>query len=287
MPIIDCHYHLDPKLKPLDELLTEMDACGVDRVALMGKQIEPMPDPSGFLVATMQFCLCRRPLRKMIKPLVANFTEEGAIKVPGGVHPINPDPPNQPVFDAVREHPDRFMGWVFVNPRGELDPVTELERWADSPGFVGVKAHPFWNRHASLELAPVAERLVKLGRPMLIHCGFDEDGDFRSLLAEVPGLALILAHAAFPEYKDAWPTIRDSSNLFVDLSQTSYVGPRMLRDVIDALGPDRCLYGTDGPYGLSPPYEYSEIKNRIEAVVTDPGARRRILGQNMSDLIGL
>ena len=285
--IIDCHYHLDPKLKPMDELLAEMDASGVDRVALMGKQIEPMPDPSRFVVATMQFCLGRGPLRRLIKPLVANFTEDGAIKVPGGVHPIDPDPPNQPVFDAVREHPDRFMGWVFVNPHGELDPVEELERWAGSPGFVGIKAHPFWNRHTPLELAPVAERLVKLGKPMLIHCGFDEDGDFRSLLAEVPGLKLILAHAGFPEYRDAWPVIRDSPDLLVDLSQTSYVGPRILRDVVDALGPDRCLYGTDGPYGLFPPYEYSEIKSRIESTVTDPGARRRILGENMSDLLGL
>ena len=54
--IIDCHYHLDPKLKPLDELPAEMDASGVDRVALMGKQIEPMPDQSRLVVATMQFC---------------------------------------------------------------------------------------------------------------------------------------------------------------------------------------------------------------------------------------
>jgi len=128
---------------------------------------------------------------------------------------------------------------------------------------------------------------VKLGKPMLIHCGFDGDGDFRSLLAEVPGLELILAHAAFPEYKDTWRVIRDSPNVFVDLSQTSYVGRRILRDVVGALGPDRCLYGTDGPYGLLPPYEYGEIKNRIESAIADPGARRRILGQNMSDLAGL
>ncbi len=285
--IIDCHYHLDPKLKPVDELLVEMDANGVDRVALMGKQIEPMPDPSRLVVATMQYCLSHRPLRRLIKPLVANFTEDGAIKVPGGIHPIDSDPPNQPVFDAVREHPDRVLGWVFVNPRGELDPVGELERWAGLPGFVGVKAHPFWNRHTPLELAPVAERLVKLAKPMLIHCGFDAEGDFRSLLAEVPGLKLILAHAAFPEYKDAWPVIRDSPGVVVDLSQTSYVAPRMLRDVVDALGPDRCLYGTDGPYGLLPPREYGEIKRRIESAVADPGARRRILGENMVDLAGL
>ena len=63
--IIDCHYHLDPKLKSVDELLAELDASGVDRVALMGKQIEPMPDPSRLVVATMQFCLCHRPLRRL------------------------------------------------------------------------------------------------------------------------------------------------------------------------------------------------------------------------------
>jgi hypothetical protein len=39
----------------VDEILAEMDASGVDRVALLGKHIEPIPDSNRLVVATMQF----------------------------------------------------------------------------------------------------------------------------------------------------------------------------------------------------------------------------------------
>ena len=52
----------------------------------------------------------------------------------------------------MRAHPDRFWGWVFVNPRA-ADPQAELERWAGEPGWIGVKAHPFWHRWPCFVLA--------------------------------------------------------------------------------------------------------------------------------------
>ena len=33
--IIDCHYHLDERLLKTDELISRMDASGVDKIALM------------------------------------------------------------------------------------------------------------------------------------------------------------------------------------------------------------------------------------------------------------
>jgi len=39
-------------------------------------------------------------------------------------------------------------------------------------------------------------------------------------------------------------------NVYVDLSQTSYVSERATRDVVAYLGVERCLYGTDGPFGF-------------------------------------
>jgi predicted TIM-barrel fold metal-dependent hydrolase len=287
--IIDCHYHPHEALLSIEELLQKMDASGVDKTALMGVQIGPFPEPSRTLVALLQFLLIHRPLRRLGRRFISDFTAQG-IRIGGQELPMNKDPDNDHVFRLVSRFPDRFLGWVFVNPRGKKDPLAELERFKDMPGFVGVKAHPFWNRHTPLELAPVAERLAETGKPMIIHAGYDEEGDFEALLGEVPKLNLILAHAGFPLYHDTWRAIRDRRNVFVDLSQTSYVGEKTLKQVVTYLGVERCLFGTDGPFGFHGAdgrFDYGLIKNRIERLFPDKGIQRRLLGLNFAELAGI
>jgi hypothetical protein len=41
-----------------------------------------------------------------------------------------------------------------------------------------------------------------MGKPLLIHAGFDAHGDYDALLQKAPDLKLILAHAGFPLYFD-------------------------------------------------------------------------------------
>jgi predicted TIM-barrel fold metal-dependent hydrolase len=78
-----------------------------------------------------------------------------------------------------------FLGWVFVNPRGGKDQVQVLNKWKNHPGFIGVKAHPFWHRYHPIELLPVAEQLVQIGKPLLIHAGWGSHGDYDALLQEI------------------------------------------------------------------------------------------------------
>jgi hypothetical protein len=41
-----------------------------------------------------------------------------------------------------------------------------LNKSKDKPGFIGVKAHPFWHRSPPAELLPVAVELANIGKPM-------------------------------------------------------------------------------------------------------------------------
>lgn len=219
--IIDCHYHLEERVLTRQELLAEMDRTGTDKVALMGSMIAPFPEPPRFLLRLLQVFLEKRPLRKLGRVFVSDFTPQGDIKILGKPFSIQADPGNETVFNAVREQPDRFLGWVFVNPRGRCDPVSELEKYRNEPGFIGVKAHPFWHHFSPVELAPVAEKLAHMNKPLLIHVGFEKEGDFNALLQKVPDLKLVLAHTGFPEYGDTWKAVKDKKNVFLDLSQTS------------------------------------------------------------------
>jgi predicted TIM-barrel fold metal-dependent hydrolase len=286
--IIDCHYHLERKLLTDDELLKKMDECEVGKVALMGVINEPIPKPPEFLLKILRFTLTHRSFRFLAKVLAANFTSEGDIKLPTGIFHLYPNPKNEPIFQAVADNPDRFLGWVFVNPQGGTDQIQELNKWKDKPGFIGVKAHPFWHRYQPVELLPVAVQLAKMEKPLLIHAGFDAHGDYDVLLQKVPDLKLILAHAGFPLYSDTWNKIKNNKNVYVDLSQTSYLNDRTTWQAIEYLGVERCLFGSDGPYGVHGDddlFDYSFIKRRIERLFPDKEIQKKLLGENFLELI--
>jgi len=288
--VIDCHYHLETRLLSVQELLRRMDEAGVDKCALMAPMVEPFPEPAPFLVGILQFLLTRRYLRFAGKQLVASFTPEGDVKILGKVYRIEKEMDNELVFSEVDRHSDRFLGWVFVNPVSKLDPVKELEKYRNRKGFIGVKAHSFWHHYEPIKLAPVAEKLKVMNKPLLIHVGFDREGDFISLVKEVPGVKIILAHAGFPYYRETWEKIKPFKNIYVDLSQTSYVGEKITREAVEFLGEDRCIFGTDGPFGFhdnSGKFDYGFIKRRIEKIFSGEVTRRKLLGENFREITGI
>ena len=125
---------------------------------------------------------------------------------------------------------------------------------------------------------------------MLIHVGFGEEGNYAALLKEVPNLKLILAHAGFPLYSETWKAVTGKKNVFVDLSQTSYVNEKIIKDAVCALSPDQCLFGTDGPYGFhgdDGKFDYGLIKRWIEKLFPDKGAQKQLLGANFAEIAGL
>jgi uncharacterized protein len=288
--VIDCHYHLEEKILSIQELVREMDACEIQKTALIAPMVPPFREPARFMVGALQFALEDRRLRNIGRLFIANFTDRGEVKILGKAYPIDPDPDNAFIFETVRKYPDRFLGWVFVNPRGKKDPMGELEKYQDEPGFIGVKAHPFWHHFEPRELLPVAERLAGLDKPLLLHVGFGEEGNIDPLLDQVPGIKIILAHAGFPAYSDTWRHILHRKNVYLDLSQTSYTGEKATRDAAGYLGTDRLLYGTDGPYGFHGKdhrFDYGYIKRRIERMFPDKTVRSRILGGNLLELAGV
>lgn len=285
--VIDCHYHLDERYMSIDEMIRRMDSAGIDKVALMAVMNDPFPEPPVFLVKLLNFLLYNKITMKVGRSFVDNFTPEGNIKITGKTYRIYPHPDNSKVFDAIAKYPDRFFGWVFVRPDSAVDPVEEVRRWMKNPSFVGVKAHPFWHRYSPSKLIPVAKLVASIGKPMLIHVGYDEYGDFSSLIKNVPDLKLILAHAAFPGYSFSWKMIKNSPNVFVDLSQTSYVSERVTKDAVEYLGVDRCLYGTDGPYGFAGKdgiFDFSFIKKRIEKLFLSKEVQEKILSKNFIEI---
>ena len=176
--------------------------------------------------------------------------------------------------------------------------LDELERWRTVPGMIGVKLHPHWHDYRTELLNPIMRRLAELKLPALIHLGFGRRGDFRALATSYPQVPLICAHAGFPFYRDLWVHGRALPNLYVDLS-SPYIDEALARAAVATLGPERCLYGTDAPYGFpekdltsgsSGPgtpksYDYGEIKGWIERLPIPSAARAAIFADNLRALL--
>lgn len=275
--IIDSHFHLAPESLSTRDLINLMDRNGIARTALIARLCGPIEEPGEGLLSLMRSLMALSATRFLVKPFMSRFSKEGDVLLPSGPLPIDPDPDNKAVFDAVESYPDRLCGWAFVNPRGTLNPVEELKRWESHPGFIGGKAHPFWHRYPPMALAPVAERLQAIGAPLLIHLGFGENGDILPLARAFPRLTIVLAHAGIPFYQSLWREIAPIPTLFVDLSASAFVSTSIMQHAVAALGPQRCLFGTDGPFGprdATGTFDYGHMQARVRNAFPDPDIQK-------------
>lgn len=267
--IIDSHMHIEQEMFPLEKMLAGMDKNGIDKTALIATMVEPfyldgwMKKTAGdFMKATL---LQTNGLGQLVYQ--STVSKKGYFVLLGRKYRVFDKPDNAPVAQAIEKYSDRFLGWIFINPAAEDDPVTELEKWGSNPGMVGVKAHPFWNNCPVEKLDGVAAWCRDNDYPLLIHLGCKANGDYRRLPEKYPGLKVVYAHAGIPFYRKMWSFVKENKDVYIDLSAIPYMTKRIMGAAVDFLGAEKCLYGSDGPYGgqaESEDYDYGWIKDRIE-----------------------
>jgi predicted TIM-barrel fold metal-dependent hydrolase len=175
---------------------------------------------------------------------------------------------NSFVADTLRRYPDRFMGVCRVNPEDPAAP-DHLSRLTEEEGFHGVRLSPAadgaddWFTGPLMD--PIFARASELAVPMLILTGTPRLPDLRRLVDRHPDLDLVIDHMAdcHPEDAEGLAALLDLARfprVFVKISHTwglSRVGypwadtHEMVQAVVDAFGPDRCMWGTDWPVCLA------------------------------------
>ena len=286
MTVVDVHAHYEPRMLAVPAMLAQMDARGIRQVALIPCMNDPLPETPARLLAVVRR-LMRSPCHPLARVIAeATITDGGDLRLGGKVHAIYPRPDNASVAEVVRAHPDRFLGWIFLNPRAAVG-LDELERWRGVAGMIGVKLHPHWHGWPLVDAIPIARRCEELGMPVLLHLGFGDRGDWRVLTAAAPRLRLIFAHAGIPHYDRIWGAIRADRHLALDVS-SPYLDEALVRDAVAAVGPERVLYGTDAPYGFHDPdggYDYGAIRGWVERLRLPARDIDRVLSGNALTLL--
>ena len=136
MTVIDVHAHYEPRMLDVPAMLAQLDERGIRRVALIPCMNDPLPETPRRLLAVMRR-LMRSPCHPLAQAIAeTTITRGGDLRLGGATYAIYPRPDNASVAAVVRAHPDRFLGWIFLNPRAAVG-LDELERWRTWVGEPG------------------------------------------------------------------------------------------------------------------------------------------------------
>jgi len=193
---------------------------------------------------------------------------------------------NAEVAELTRRNPQRYIGFVFLNPAGDRGRVETIVREAVTGwGCRGIKVH-WHNGRITREVLSVAERFRM---PVV----YDPRGDIATVelvLREYPQVALIVPHLG--SFAGDWGAqvaiidkLRRHRNLFVDSAGVQYFD--LLLDVVRHAGPDRLIFGSDGPF-LHPAVELAKIHllrlpSEQQALVAG-GTILRLLGPQIASI---
>ena len=290
---IDSHYHLDESMVSLPGLIAGMDAFGINKIALIPNMCPPLSLPT---VADYVMPLFRRMIhgkqgllhKGALMIYQSAVKGDGTVDLLGAGYEIKIQPRNDDVIGALERYPERFFGWVFVNPAGPVEPLAEIERCMKTPGMIGVKAHPFWHDYEVSLLRDVAARCSEKGWPMLVHLGVGDKGDYQLLPEAFPKLKIIYAHAGIPYSREIVTYAGGKKSVFVDLSSSSYVDLNAARNAIRLAGADKCLFGSDGPYfhADNDRFDFKPFLEMIKALELTAADRERVMGANFLEITG-
>jgi len=189
---IDVHHHLVCEKGYVEELLRVMDSCGIEKTGLiaMGPLFET-------LFVAGELC----------GPLYEADVEK-----------------------AVRAHPDRFFGYVYIRPG--YDDLEKVLRWGEA-GFKGVKFHIPKENYGHYDYLPIYEAALELEMVCLFHTGLffipSMKGErvsaertrpihVEAIVNELPDLKVILAHMGGVWAEEACGLARIYPNVYADMS---------------------------------------------------------------------
>jgi len=210
-------------------------------------------------------------------------------------------------LEWTRRHPDRLLAFAAVQPSAGPPALDGLRRALDA-GMCGIGEvfpqaqgfsldDPGWDAVVDLAVEYDVPINLHVTDPLAIDPEVAQPTPLEGYLAIAqrhPKAVFILAHwgGGLPFY-ELNPRVRQSlANVFYDTAASPLIyDPRVFRQVIDLVGAERVLYGSDYPLLLHPAKsrepEFNRFLADIEAAELTKNESQAILGENLIRLLGL
>ena len=219
---------------------------------------------------------------------------------------------NDGVAEAVRKHPDIFVGFAYFALGA--DKPDKIEEYRER-GFTGLKMINPPASYDEREYFPVYGRAEELGVPILFHLGIvarderNKDRDINcnrmrpihldAIARAFPGLTVFGAHFGNPWYEEAAMTARWNPNVYFDLSGSTlkkkkpqFLGDLLwwtpttrYRDPLKRYAWEKIVFGSDVPWN-----EIDDVMNdyrkTMDALGITPDLQEKVMGGTAAKLMG-
>lgn len=197
---------------------------------------------------------------------------------------------NDLVLKAMKQHPERFIGQPTINPRYQKESLEEIRRCIDQ-GMVGLKVYNHVKINDPL-FYPIIERYIDMKMIILMHVGIGKSRitydagepenvsipeDFVDIARRYPEAMFQFAHLAGGEdWEDACNTLKDSPNVYVDISGSNN-DANIVDFAVETIGVDRLIFGCDNSF-------FQAVGHLIAANLT-PEQRKQIFFSNYNSIL--
>lgn len=198
---------------------------------------------------------------------------------------------NDLVIRCMKDHPDRFIGMIVLNPTYQKESLDEIDRCVDA-GMVG--AGELYNQVKINDplYYPVIEKLIDL--KMIVHMhsaiGYSRvkrnerepenislPEDFVDIAKRYPEAMFQYAHIGGGiDWENSCKVLKDSPNVYVDVSGSNNAA-NMIDFAMKYIGEDRLLFGCDSSY-------YQGVGHMFAAKLTD-AQRRKLFFENYNNIL--
>ena len=192
---------------------------------------------------------------------------------------------NEDIPKYVAENPDRLIPFCSVNPWNFHTAADELEK-CYKEGFKGLKLHPTLcgfrlSDHKLVD--PLFEITQTYGGVVIVHGSADLYNcplEFDRMARRFPKVPLLMAHCGFFwEWELAIELAMENDNLYLE---TSRVPGFETSKIIEKLGAEKVIWGTDGPF-----CDYEWEYKKIERYAKTEHDFDMIMGGNIANLLKL
>lgn len=184
---------------------------------------------------------------------------------------------NDLVMDAVRQYPERFIGFVVVNLNRSADEIERELARGFAMGMRGVKLHPALQEYdtngPNVELACA---FANERKSLIVNHDWGTTERMRYLCTKYPDACFMTGHTTL----EAVPVVKERGNLFIGTCPLTRYG--MIEEVVSQAGADRVLFTSDLSWDpiawVFGPILYAQIPVEDKRLILG-GNLRRLLAQ--------
>jgi predicted TIM-barrel fold metal-dependent hydrolase len=195
------------------------------------------------------------------------------------IFPVNDadyEKPNQAIAELCGRYPGKLIGYAKHDPETEQGRIRRMLRHeVETLGLRGLKLHKLPTRE-------VLDAVAELSIPIIYHP--QAVSMFYAIAAAYPQVTLIMAHlGSYRSQNVAWhyeaiAIARRFPNVYLESS--AVVALRFLEMAVKELGPEKVLFGSDGPENDSRVELY-----KIRLLKLVPADEAKVLGGNIQRLL--